>query len=108
MTEMPKTFEFADIATVNTIPFLRGPNDTAPKTIDMPFPKEVARLINDRTIYYYIWGEASYRDILNDNIIHKTEYCYRLLFFDEKNVTYTIYEAGHNCAAEECKKRTSQ
>jgi hypothetical protein len=72
---MPTDFDFKDIVTDETNPFVLGPKATAYVVLVPPIPMTVFIGIQQGTQHLYFWGWTTYDDIFPHSIRHLTEFC---------------------------------
>jgi hypothetical protein len=111
-TPMPSDFRFPPFISSEKIPIFAGPKATFGGSWVTKTGDELAK-VKAGTKYFYIWGEARYRDIFATIPDHITRFAYQITVLGNPadppgpgNVIQLNTSAlpRHNCADEECER----
>jgi hypothetical protein len=109
---MPSDYDFPDIGTERIIPpSLVGPHST----VNGPSSEiSVAFLVAAKRgmCQIYIWGWTEYKEIFNPGIIHRTEFCAKLVVHGDPRFTNCVFAypfyGKHNATDGNCYRRPGE
>ena len=110
---LPKNFPFPDLGDKENVRTVISPKGTIYCAIKVPISK--AEIQQAESVppqgYLYLWGWATYKDVFQRTITHRTEYCYKLtkwggnsLSLKENAVMQFDLCPIHNCTDNECEE----
>jgi hypothetical protein len=115
-TPMPPDFRFPPFIGSKKIPIFAGPKATFGGSFIGKTGDELAE-VKAGTKFFYMWGEARYRDIFVDTPEHITRFAYQVTVLGDPTkapspdnviqMTTTILPR-HNCADEECERQDQE
>jgi hypothetical protein len=108
---LPAEFPFDDVSATEDTLIIVGPKSSQEMMVGERFmARDLEDIFHERK-FFYVWGWATYNDILTD-APHITKYCYRMTVgaLTYNNETGAIQAAGfgwelypkNNCADDEC------
>lgn len=110
---MPSDFRFPPFISNEKIPIFAGPKASFGGSFVIKTGDELAE-VKAGTKYFYIWGEARYRDIFANTPEHVTRFAYQITVLGDPTkpqVPGNVLQMStntlprHNCADEECARQ---